>query len=184
MTLKASLVTLALLTAGAAHAVSFTWTISGLSFTDGATVSGSFGYDATTNTYSPINVSVTGGSAGPATFIAQHPLADATTALFVAGSGNLTGVRIIAIYGNNPLTNAAGTRTVNVAEGTCGDPTCTTAPAFRNGGPGTLTAAAQPPPPQTTGVPAISTAGMALLVLLLAGMAIYAMRHTTPADTL
>jgi len=49
--------------AGLAHAEPITWYLQGVTFADGATVSGSFDYDANTNVYSNVAVSSTSGSA-------------------------------------------------------------------------------------------------------------------------
>src|SRR3954453_13212771 len=70
------------------------WTLSGVTFADGGTASGSFVYDATTNTYSAINVTSAGGTLSSVTYIATSPLAAARRpSCLPAASGNLTGAR-------------------------------------------------------------------------------------------
>ena len=55
-----------------AHAI--LWTLSGVTFDDGGTASGSFDYDADTNTLSSINIVTTaGGTLAGAIFTFQHP---------------------------------------------------------------------------------------------------------------
>lgn len=54
-TFAIALLSLAAIT-GAAHAVPLTWTIQNAQFEDGSLLTGSFDYDATTNTYSNLNV--------------------------------------------------------------------------------------------------------------------------------
>ena len=48
-----------------AHAVAVpvTWTLSGVTFGDGGIATGSFAYDASSNTYSNVNITTTTGSA-------------------------------------------------------------------------------------------------------------------------
>lgn len=45
-----------------AHAAPVTWTLSNVTYADGATATGSFDYDQSTNTYSNIHVTVAGGT--------------------------------------------------------------------------------------------------------------------------
>lgn len=54
---------LTLLLAGGAKAVPVMWTLQGVTLTDGGTVTGSFTYDAASNTYSNVNIITTTGSA-------------------------------------------------------------------------------------------------------------------------
>jgi hypothetical protein len=58
----AAFATAAALFAGSAHAAPVLWTLTGVTFDDGATASGSFTYDASTNTYSGWSVSITAGT--------------------------------------------------------------------------------------------------------------------------
>ena len=62
----------------AASATPLTWTLTGVTFVDGSTASGTFTFDADTNTYSSIDVMTTGGTAYPAetyTFLCTSPCA-------------------------------------------------------------------------------------------------------------
>ncbi|MEP7354005.1 MAG: hypothetical protein ABI824_12310, partial [Acidobacteriota bacterium] len=52
-------------------AAPITWYLQGVTFADGGTASGSFVYDATTNVYSGVNVSVTATSSYPATIFSR-----------------------------------------------------------------------------------------------------------------
>ena len=51
-----------LLVAAAANAQPVTWYIQGVTFSDGGTASGSFNYDAATNSYSQVHITTTPGS--------------------------------------------------------------------------------------------------------------------------
>ncbi len=51
---------LALQMISAAQAASVTYTLSGVTFSDSAAASGTFQYDAVTNTYSNVNITTTG----------------------------------------------------------------------------------------------------------------------------
>src|SRR5258708_19781801 len=56
-----------------ASAAPVVWTLSGVTFSDGGTASGSFIFDADTNTYSSINVTTTPGSVrSGATYLFQN----------------------------------------------------------------------------------------------------------------
>jgi len=57
--------TAALLMASTSWSASLTWTLSGVTFDDGATATGSFDYDAGTNTYSNIAITVSGFTNAP-----------------------------------------------------------------------------------------------------------------------
>jgi hypothetical protein len=89
------------------------WTLTGVNFSDGGTASGSFIYDADTNTYSDIDIVTTSGSAqGGATYTVVNPLAAfgpaptafmaATTFPFLAGSPGMS-------IGFEALTDDGGT---------------------------------------------------------------------------
>lgn len=59
----ACLVTLCLGSAATSHAAPITWSLAGVTFDDLGTATGTFVYDADTNTYSNINITTTAGSA-------------------------------------------------------------------------------------------------------------------------
>jgi hypothetical protein len=110
-----------------AFAVPVMWTLSGATFNDGGTATGSFVYDADTNTLSNWSVSVAGGNT--ATF---PPITyDTTTASgSISGQGATTTGVNLAAGGNrqlrtpsvSPLSNAGGTVAIdisNIYQGEC-----------------------------------------------------------------
>lgn len=163
--------------AAPALAVPVTWTLNGVAFSDGGSATGSFIYDADTNTFSSINVQVSGGSLPALTYIAPHPVAQASiVALLPTASGDFTGVRVVVFGPIGGLTNAGGTLTLNTApvEGTCTNPTCsTTTGGVRSLTAGTLVGVAAGPAP----IPAVSTTLLGLTGALLAGGAMLLMRR-------
>ena len=79
-----------------ASAAPLLWTLSGVTFADGGTASGSYIYDATTNTYSSVHVITTAGSRLPGATYTQENVnftPNAAALFFVTGTGNLTGTR-------------------------------------------------------------------------------------------
>lgn len=109
-----------------AFAFPVTWTLSGATFSDGGTATGSFVYDVDTGTLSNWSVSVAGG--GTATF---PPVTyDTTSAGGYYSPGNATtlgvllsiGTRQIRIPGTSALGDAGGTMPINLsspAQGEC-----------------------------------------------------------------
>jgi hypothetical protein len=151
-------------------AVPVQWTFSGITFNDGGTASGTFVYDAATNTYSGINVTVTGGSLSSVSYIAQHPIASATVLAFLpSASGDLTGLRVLVLSPSGALTDSGGARTLvaALAEGPCDNATCTSATGVRSITAGSLTGSSVP----TAAIPTVSTAMLAALAMLMAGAA-------------
>jgi hypothetical protein len=129
------LVTICCAFAGSASAVPVIWTLHEVAFNDGGTASGSFTYDADTNTYSAVNITTTTGSerAGATyAFVCTAPCVDggppsATQVTFVTTSpaSDQTGLPLLAIAFFDPLTNAgAKAIPVFVAEASCADATC------------------------------------------------------------
>jgi hypothetical protein len=135
-----------------ASADGVTWTLNNVSLSDGGTVSGSFNYDASTNTYSAINVISTAGSV-----FSGASYSSVTDAVFAGSTvvglgqnpffdGDLTGQSILALIFLNPLTNAGGSDSVFVMETDCTTSTCL--PAIpRLGVTGSVTGAAAAPEP-------------------------------------
>ena len=108
-----------LVCAPGAFAFPVTWTLSGATFNDGGTATGSFVYDADTNTLSNWSVSVAGGNTGtfpPVTY-------DTTTAGSYYSPGNATtlgvnlsiGSRQLRMPGTSALSDAGGTMAINLA---------------------------------------------------------------------
>lgn len=125
---------LALGLATAAHAVPVQWTLDNVAFDDGGTASGSFVYDADTQTYSNIQVSTTSGtSLGSATFAAPCTAAPCTAApgLVVLSesptTNDLTNVRLLVLQLSlSSLPAAPATLPLAAArEGICPDANCT-----------------------------------------------------------
>lgn len=112
-----------LLVAGAGHAAPLTWSLTGVEFDDGASATGTFVFDADTNSISDINITVTGGtsdisgygtlSADPFTY-AQSAGGSATSLWVLDWDGGAAGCPdsdcqrnfVVDAY-ESPLTNAA-----------------------------------------------------------------------------
>ena len=93
-----------------ASASPLTWTLQGVTFADGAKASGSFTFDATTDTYSGINITTTTGPdfAG-ATFLADFFSTATQLELVPALSADLTGSPAFLMTFASALTNSGGT---------------------------------------------------------------------------
>jgi hypothetical protein len=107
------------------------WTLSGVTFADGGTASGTFTYDASTNTYSAINVTTTAGTTivtGATYSFFSNGFAPSSTGVLLNASNaaDLTGTRAFALFFATALTNAGGTVTLSPGdEANCGDAGCT-----------------------------------------------------------
>jgi len=154
------------------------WVLAGVTFDDGGTASGSFVYDAVTNTYSAINVTTTAGATlAGATYTSLSDIVGSSSTGFLFGPNNssdLTGASFLMWLFDAPLTNSGGIVQVSLPppsdsiEALCGDPGCSdSAASFRivTGGEVVGTAVATPEPST------FSLVGMGL-VALLAGAAI------------
>lgn len=115
-----------------ALADSITWNLSGVIFDDGGTASGSFAYDAVTNTFSSINIVTTAGKTfGSTTYTGVDPGfgPDPLSLAFVPDPSlsDFTGSKLLDLELNTPLTNLGGTIgfTSEAFEGMCAglDPT-------------------------------------------------------------
>jgi len=176
---KAALVLLALgLLAGSADAVPVVWTLTGVTFTDGGTASGSFVYDASTNTYSSVNITTTPGSVITTGALLQYvsPGFPPSSTGFLSGASNapnLTGTRAFALFFASALTNAGGVVNLSTSqEASCSNATCV-APAApsRSTNAGAVNGSA------TAAVPAMSPWALAATALLLAAAAFLALRR-------
>lgn len=153
-----------LFVAAPALAAPVTWTLSGVTTNDGRTITGSFTYDADTNTYSNRNIISTGGI-GP--FTAGYGAGNATAGYFTqtpAGVGQ-NGIALISVA---PKTNVGGTLVLTTGNGngglfTCTDGACNVGTYTANGGiaGGSITA--------PTPVPTMGEWAMILMGLMLAG---------------
>src|SRR6202008_1301356 len=93
-----------------ASADGVTWTLTA-SFNDGGTASGSFNYDAITNTYSAIDVITTTGTTllGTTYTTLSYLATDSSTGLTLGvSSGDITNTSFLFLLFNAPLTNAGG----------------------------------------------------------------------------
>jgi len=162
------------LSAAGALAVPLTWTISNAAFGDGGTASGTFVYDADTNTFSNINITTTTGSVRSGasySFVCTAPCngvipnSSQSLMLTLSSASDQTGAPGFAIFFTQPLSNVGGNRGLSGLEATCSNATCT-APtgASRSLNTGVVTA------PITSGrpVPAMSEISLGMMALLLA----------------
>ena len=126
------------------------WTLSGVTFADGGTASGSFDYDAATNTYSLVNITTTGGSITGATYLALDPGFASTSGILSvvpnAGLGDFTGTPLLALGFGPHLSALGGTSSIlaGSGEGTCINTTCSMGTSLRNVTAGSVTAVPEP----------------------------------------
>jgi hypothetical protein len=97
-----------------AQAVAVTWDLSGVTFNDGGTASGSFVFDATADAYDSWNITTTGGSQVTTGFdytnLNSSILNGSTTGLFIGTAGL---VNELDLGFSGVLTNAGGTFTLS-----------------------------------------------------------------------
>jgi hypothetical protein len=157
-----------------ASADGITWDLSGVTFDDTGTASGSFVYDATTNTYSSIDIITTPGAAfGGATYTSlSSAFGSSSTGLLLGPSGDLTGTPLLFLLLGSDLTNSGGTVPLIVSgenqsgEGTCDNSDCSLNTLLRSTTAGQVVGTVSTPEPS-----ALSLLGLGL-VALLAGTAI------------
>ncbi len=158
-----------------AFAVPVLWTLTGVVFNDGGTASGSFIYDATTNTYSSVSITTTTGSTrtGAAYSVTNTSISSSTAALYVtSAAANQTGLPALFLPFTSALTNAGGSVNIRLglnasfdgSESNCGDAACS-GPAVpqRLMTSGSVTGAVV-----TASIPTLSEWGLILLSGLLA----------------
>jgi hypothetical protein len=118
-----------------ASAIPVTWTLSGVLFGDGGGVTGSFVYDATTNTFSSVNIistsgSLPGGTTG-GTYITAAASSNSNVASFLtATTGDLTGTPRLSLTFPTVDLLSNSPRTISIvsdapSEGRCSNATCT-----------------------------------------------------------
>ena len=160
-----------------ASAIPVRWTLTGVTFSDGGTASGSFIYDADTNTYSNISITTTAGTVllTGATYGFIAPVVPPSSLGFLTtqqNGGDLTGTRGMAPFFGTALTNAGGSASVSAVEATCSDAVCTSpVPPSRGTTAGTVTGA------QVAPIPTLSFSMLALLGLALAAAALSLIRR-------
>jgi hypothetical protein len=108
-----------------------TWDLSGVTFSDGGTASGSFVYDAVTNTVSDVDITTTAGTAfGGATYTSVDPgygpFSDQIVVVTDPSLLDFTSPPVLDLPFTGDLTNLGGTLgLIDVIESTCGDTGCT-----------------------------------------------------------
>lgn len=149
-----------------ASADGLSWTLTGVTFDDGGTASGSFNYNAVTNTFSNIDITTTAGSAFPGatytTLSGAFPGSSTSTSLFLgASSGSFTGPLLLLFF-DAPLINSGGTVTAPLTTGLDfggGEGSLSTEARFITGGAATSTVVTPEPS-------ALSLLGVGLAALL------------------
>jgi hypothetical protein len=132
---RALLCGLALLFAVGAKADQVTWYLQGVTFQDGSTASGSFVFDADTNSFSSIDIKTTTGSIRDgAHYVLPNTSVDSVPffLLFVtSNASDLTGTPVLAAELAFEMTNAGGTiglstssKTGHFSEDSCIDTIC------------------------------------------------------------
>ncbi len=173
-----------------AHAVPVTWYLSGVTFNDGGTATGSFVYDATAMpAYSSINITTTAGTVLPgASYMFLKPGLSTPFNLRVlvtaAPPADLTGTHAFGLGFSAPLNFASGiVPLVGANEATCLTATCNTAGApFRGLTAGVVTTTN--PTPLAQRIPTMSTYTLLLTILgllLVGGIALVTTKRSNPA---
>jgi Domain of unknown function DUF11 len=120
---------LPLLLAAGANAVPLTYNLSGVVLSDGATASGSFSYDAATNTYGNINITTTNNGVRPgATYnsVSSGFAPDSGGVLLVTiAGGSQAGLPGVSLLFSPVLTGVGGKAKLTGEEGDCADAGCT-----------------------------------------------------------
>ena len=97
-----------------------TWTLSGVTFSGGGTASGSFVFDADTNAFSSINITVAGSAFGDGTYTLLDPgFGSSSTLLVLVPSilADFTGTPVLAFDFTSSLTDAGGTIALGFGQG-------------------------------------------------------------------
>src|SRR5258708_25873795 len=110
-----------------ASADGIAWDLSGVTFDDGGTASGSFVYDATANTYSSIDIITTLGTAfGGATYTSlSGGFGSSSPGMLLWARGDLSGPPLLFFFFGSDLKNSGGTVSlIGVWERTCDKTNC------------------------------------------------------------
>ena len=151
-----------------------TWNLSGVTFDDGGTASGSFVYDAATNTYSAIDVTTSAfGLRPPVTYTSFSDVALPSNTGFLFGpnsGGDFTGASFLMWLFDAPLTDGGTVQVslpppIDSIEALCTNSDCTTFSSRSVSG-GEVIAAVATPEPSTFLLVSMG------LIALLAGVAI------------
>ena len=157
-----------------AFAIPVTFTLGNVRFTDGTLATGTFTYDADTNTYSAVNITTlpsAPNNGATFTFTCVAPCTgftpNSTGVLFLtaASNSNLTGTTALNLNFAPQLSNLGGGSNVSGQQDTCADPQClgVTAP-LRFIASGSVTAPGLPARP----VPTLSPMALGMLALFVA----------------
>lgn len=170
------------------------WTLTNVQFEDGGTASGSYVFDASTNTFSRISVSTTGSEAAPAasfsntcdgsTCVAVSPNPAQILIFSPADTSDMTGKQVLLLDLQSTMTDAGGTIAINPAaqptialqskafSTICADASCSNPGSMRFISSGEVVGRAfVAPAASATPVPAMAPWGLALLSLLVAPLA-------------
>lgn len=169
--LAALTVVLTLGLAPAAMAAPVTWYATA-TYDDGAVLGGSFVYDADTNTYSSVNLTMTGGNRPNRTYVTGAVVMTSTVLVALTSAGTGTGNPIIELVWTGALDNAGGSRPLaaSLRDGECANSSCgsiSSTPEPRRVVSGQVSTTA----PIVTPVPTLTEWAMILLGLVLAGAA-------------
>jgi len=151
-----------------------TWNLTDVTFSGGGSATGSFTYNAGTNAFSSIDITVTGSPFGNGTYLALDPGFGSTSTLMVAvpnGSlADFTGTPLVALNFGTGLTGAGGT--IPLLTGTyglqqCENSTCGYSVTIYAVNGGEVTTSSVPPTPEP---PSFSLFILGAGVLCLAAM--------------
>ncbi len=160
-------VTTFLLSSAAASAGVLTWTITNGPFNvygDGG-MTGSFDYDADTDTYSNIHLSTNATSQSGVPYTIFTEKGDYYFTAYATIPSDLNGVLFAELAFDNPLTNDGGTDAVAVIENVCQDSTCSGHSTVSLGIYGTVEAPTSSAAPEPAAV-LLSGGGLAGLIWL------------------
>lgn len=191
---KIALVVSSVVFAAAAHAVPIKWTLNSVTFDDDGAASGSFVYEADTNTFSQIQVTTSAGRAGTAESFSKVCTSStdcffessAGAAGFMSGatSGDLTNSKVFYLAFQSALTDAGGE--IDVAPGQGGTLTCTAPTCFSNAqqpanvralAAGSVKGVPYVAPASPASVPTLNQWSLMLLASLLGGLTFWRQRR-------
>jgi hypothetical protein len=131
------------------RAAPITWQLGGVTFSDGATASGTFIYDASLDTYSAWNISVTAGIfttfnyqlGVDGGFVGNHPAGQVDFVAFPSGTPG----RYLRLAFSSPLTGRGGTHLLLTDHSGYECNNCSTFRYITGGAVSTITAVPEPP---------------------------------------
>jgi hypothetical protein len=104
------------------------WSLSGVTFSDGGTATGSFTFDADTSTYSAIDIQTAGGSIPGTLYLDTDTSLSALGAFIFIGfpvASPVIGTQELLLQFTSALTDAGGADSLSVGgEGPCADAAC------------------------------------------------------------